>query len=338
MVRLKIFTFLSIFLGINSLFCQEIGHYLKLDGGAGINNLNFKVNRGLSSPNLGNAFNLGYYYFFTPQFGFHTGFGIKIFNNTCKLNYGDTIPTVDIEGKTFDFRIKYDNWIETQTLTALQIPIAFQFKQKLNSKIGINATLGLQVFTPLSSQFQTTGGSITTKGYYKETNVELHSIPAHDFLTSKNSQKGIISNINTSFCTYTALGISIKLIDKVDLYLGGYFEYGLNNSIEEGKLQVYEYNGTYNGLLNSDKVSELKPINYGANIGFIYDLSPKVYTREEMKVMRAKQMQRMQLNKEKQKDAKAKATYKVQKDRDKQKLNRSQQIEKQKANRAKSKK
>ncbi len=328
---------LILLVGCSWLYCQQEGSFVTLDGGAGNNNLNYTIKGGKTSTNIGTTFNLGYNYFFTPEIGFHTGLGIKAFNNTCMLNLRDSILSVDSEGKTFLLRTQYNNWTENQKVTMLDVPLAILYRLRLGDKVGLRANLGIRVLTPLSASYQTTSGSITTTGYYSNVNAELHNIPSHGFLTIKEPQKGEISNINTAISTFAEVGLTVKLIDKVDLYIGGYLDYGLNSAVQPDKKQIYEYNGTYNGMIASDKLKEATPIAVGGKLGFVFDLSPKVYTREEMQVMRAKQMQRMQQAKEKQKEAKAKATNRAQMERDKQKQKRMQQADKQRAQRSKSK-
>ncbi len=328
---------LILLVGSSWLYCQQEGSFVTLDGGAGINNLNYTIKGGTTSTNIGTTFNLGYNYFFTPEIGFHTGLGIKSFNNTCILNHIDSLPSVDIENKTFLLITRYNNWTENQKVTMLDVPIAILYRLGLGAKVGLRGNLGIRVLTPLSASYQTTGGSITTVGYYGIYNVPLHDIPSHGFLTIKEPQKGEITNISTAISTFAEVGLTVKLMDKVELYLGGYFDYGLINAIQASNKEIYEYNGTYNGIFDSKKLTDAKPMAIGGKLGVVYDLSPKVYTREEMQVMRAKQMQRMQQSKERQKEAKAKATNRAQMERDKQKQQRMQQAEKQRAQRSKSK-
>jgi hypothetical protein len=328
---------LILLVGSSWLYCQQSGSFVTLDGGAGINNLNFKIAGGETSTNMGTTFNLGYNYFFTPQLGFHTGLGIKSFNNTCRLNHIDSLPSVDIEGKTFLLRTQYTNWTENQTVTMLDVPIAMLFRLGLGPKAGFRASLGVRVLTPISASYQTTAGSITTVGYYGIYNVPLHDIPSHGFLTIKDPQKGDISNISTAISGFAEAGFTVKLMDKVELYLGGYFDYGLLNAIQPGNKPLYEYSGTYNGIFASDKLKEAKPMAFGGKIGVVYDLSPKVYTREELQVMRARQMQRMQQDKERQKEIRSKEAQRNQMERDKIKADRARQAEKQRAQHAKSK-
>lgn len=71
------------------------------------------------------------------------------------------------------------------------------------------------------------------------------------------------------------LGGLYKLSSGLDLYVGGYINYSLNNiSKDENKL-IFQPNGSYNGLLASSLASNVIPISFGVKVGLNFFLGQK---------------------------------------------------------------
>ena len=48
--------------------------------------------------------------------------------------------------------------------------------------------------------------------------------------------------------------------EKVDLYLGAYFNYGLNNIITPDTKLMFQPNGVYNGVFSSTQTNDVKTL------------------------------------------------------------------------------
>ena len=258
-----------------ALQAQETGNYLDFNVGGGIHNLSYSLLNGTEKGQFGYTINAGYSYFFTPQWGLHTGLGFQSFQSLSTLNYLSTTPEIDSEGQSFLFKANYKNWQERQTALFIEIPLTVQFKLPIAPKFGLLASAGGKISVPFNTTYKSVGGEIVTTGYYSKYNVELSGMPQHGFSTYTNNFTGNIS-LKTSCMAIADLGGLYKLNDKTNLYVGGYINYGLNNIYNTQNKSIYQYNSSsnniYNGLLSSTQTSIIHPISFGLKVGVYWHL------------------------------------------------------------------
>lgn len=261
---------------------QEKGNYFYLNAGGGKHNIAYKPSNGTVKTNLGATANLGWNYFFNSHFGFGTGIGFQTFKSVATLNYMTANPAVDTDNDDYVYRIYYADWQETQNLFSLDIPIGFSYQTKFNEKSGMMFSVGAKISVPLSSKFKSSGGEINTKGFYSQYNVELYDMPQHDFytLTSIPATKFAA---NTSYSVYADLGYLHNLSENLDLYLGIYGNYGLNNLINPSDNLVYQQGGTYNGVLSSNLIEKANLLSVGIKIGINLHIPTKEKTKADNK-------------------------------------------------------
>jgi outer membrane protein OmpA-like peptidoglycan-associated protein len=251
---------------------QQKGSYLLLNAGGGKHNIAYNLENGTVKTGLGLTGNLGYNYFFSPNFGIGTGLGIQTYKSTAVLNYMSANSTVDTDGDAYDFRIYYQDWKESQSLLTLDIPIGFNYQTKLGAKSGLLASAGAKVSIPVKASYETTNGEIVTTGFYEQWNVELGNMPQHnfntltDFPTSKFAAKPVYS-------VYADLGYLHQVTSKMGLYLGAYVNYGLNNFLTLSDKNVYQQDGVYNGVMSSNLISSANLISFGVKVGINLRLS-----------------------------------------------------------------
>lgn len=63
------------------------------------------------------------------------------------------------------------------------------------------------------------------------------------------------------------VGGLIKLSERKDLCLGGYFNYRINNVLTPGSKSISEQDGTYNGVFVSSQVKAVLPLAFGVKVG-----------------------------------------------------------------------
>jgi outer membrane protein OmpA-like peptidoglycan-associated protein len=254
-----------------ALQAQETGNYLDFNVGGGIHNLSYSLLNGAEKGQFGYTINAGYSYFFTPQWGLHTGLGFQSFQSLSTLNYLSSTPDIDSQGQSFTFKANYMNWQERQTALFVDIPLTVQFKLPIAQKFGLLASAGGKISVPFNTGYNSVGGEIVTTGFYKQYNVELSGMPQHGFSTYTNNFTGNLS-LKTSCMAIADLGGLYKLTDKTDLYVGGYINYGLNNIYNAQNKLIYQYNGVYNGLLASTQTNNINPISFGLKVGVYWHL------------------------------------------------------------------
>jgi len=250
-----------------ALQAQEKGNYINLTVGGGYHNLSYTFPNGTEKEQVGYTLDAGYSYFFTRHWGIHTGVGVQTYNSLSTLNYLSNTPDVDTDGQSYDFRANYTNYQEKQQAILIDIPLALQYRLPIGTKFALQASVGAKVSLPFQSTFKTVGGQLVTTGYYSVWDVELSDMPQHGFATMTGSFSGNTA-LKTAYMGIADLGGLIKLSHRLDLYIGGYVNYGLNNVITPDSKLIYQPNGTYNGLFASSQTNKVIPVAYGAKVGF----------------------------------------------------------------------
>jgi len=260
------------FLFCSMLQAQEKQQYLHLTVGGGLHNLSYDLQNGTQSGRFGNTINAGYSYFFNQHWGIQSGLGLQWFNARSTVNYLSATPQVDIDGETFEFRANYNNWQEKQQALFLDIPLTLQYRHALSKRISLQGSAGGKISIPISSSFTSTGGSITTTGYYSRLNAELSDLPEYGFTTTTDSYNGKLS-LRPSYMAIADLGGLYTLSPKVDLYVGAYINYGVNNALKADTKEIYQLDGVYNGVLASTQTTKITPISLGVKVGLYFRLT-----------------------------------------------------------------
>jgi OmpA-OmpF porin, OOP family len=273
----------QIIIGLSLLVCmllkaQDPESYLHFNIGCGLHNLSYNLNDGTKqNARIGYTVNAAYSYFFSSHWGVQSGVGIQTISGLSTLNYQSSISAVDGESRTYDFRTNYKNWEEKQNAIFIDIPLVMQYRHRINEKIGIIGSLGGKVAIPIYQKFESTGnGEIVTTGYYSEWNTELSDLPKYGFTTIKDVPKGNLS-LKISYMAIADFGGLLNLSDKLDLYVGAYLNYGLNNILKSGTKEVYQSDGTYNGIFASTQTSKVIPITFGIKVGVYLKMPGKIF-------------------------------------------------------------
>jgi len=268
------------FLLCGALQAQETGSYINFNVGGGLHNLSYNLQNGTQKGQFGYTLNAGYSYFFTPYWGLHTGLGFQSFNSLSTLNYLSSTPDIDSQGDSYLFKANYNNWQERQQVLFMDIPLTIQFKFPVTKKFGLLTSVGGQISIPVNTSFKTTGGEIVTTGYYEKWNVEMSGMPQHGFSTYNKEFNGKLS-VKPSIMGIADLGGLYKLNEKLDLYVGGYINYGLNNILKTDSKLILQPNapdGIYNGVLASSLTTSVTPVSVGVKVGVYWHLGIKKST------------------------------------------------------------
>ena len=253
---------------------QEGMQYLYFHIGDGVNNLSYNLQNGTEKGLSGNSIDAGYSFFFSPNWGFQAGFGLQTFGALSTLNYIYKTPAVDTDGDSYELRINYKNWKEKQRALFIDMPVSIQYRYWIGkdlglvdkNKLALLVSLGAKVSIPLNAHYKTTGGEIVTTGYFSKWNLELKDMPQHGFLTITDTYTGNVS-LKPSYVGILDFGVLYNLNERLDLYLGTYVNYGLNNILTAGSKQVYQPDGVYNGTLASSQTDNLKLKAFGLKVG-----------------------------------------------------------------------
>ena len=260
---------------------REVQHYLYFNGGGGLNNLSYNLQDGTQKGRFGNTINVGYSFFFNKNFGVLTGVGFQNFGAISTINKQFKTPDVDSDGANYEFRANYANWKEKQNSLFVDIPLAFQFQQPITSRLALISSIGAKISFPLNTNYKTVGGEIVTTGYYSQWNVEYKNLPQHGFTTITDAYKGSLS-FKTAYIGTADLGTIYAITERINLYFGGYFNYGINNILKPDSKLIYQPDGVYNGVLSSSQTNSVKPVSMGLKLGVYFQLG-KVKSLKERK-------------------------------------------------------
>jgi len=274
-----------------ALQAQQTGSFIDFNVGGGYHNLSYSLQNGTQKGRVGYTLNAGYSFFFTPKWGLHTGLGFQSFNSLSTLNYLSTTPDIDTEGVGYDFSANYKNWQEKQQALMIDIPLAVMFKQPISPKLGLLASVGGKISFPVNGSYKSNGGELVTSGYYIKWNVPLSDMPQHGFSTMTNHFSGN-TTFKTAFMGIADLGGLYKLSEKLDLYVGAYLNYGLNNILNPGSQLIYQpkaNSGVYNGMLASTQTNSVTPIAVGVKVGVYLHLGEQSPIVESESLIEPKQ-------------------------------------------------
>lgn len=271
----------QLIIGLSLLFCsviqaQENGHYFSLNAGGGFHNLSYKLKNGSEKGSLGGCIDAGYSYFVNEQWGFHTGIGLQSYSPEATISYETETPSIDTDGESYEFQTYYKSWKEKQQLLFIDIPIGVQYRFGFSEKIRFLSSAGMKILIPVNTTYKTTGGEIVTTGYYSQYNVVLKDLPQHGFSTITDQFCGDIS-MKPSLSGYVEFGALYGLSSALDLYVGGYADYGLNNLAKSKNDAIYQTDGVYNGILSSNQMDKAKVMSLGFKVGIQWHFGGKTF-------------------------------------------------------------
>jgi hypothetical protein len=107
-----------------------------------------------------------------------------------------------------------------------------------------------------------TPGSVTTTGHFLLEDVKYEKLPGNALIDNK-TLPGVSRDIDLGFSAALALeaGTRFTLTDKIELYTGLYFDYGLNNVQKTNDSYLLEYDYSFN--VNESKLKSNSVLNTG---------------------------------------------------------------------------
>ncbi len=181
----------------------------------------------------------------------------------------------DDMGSYFEYRVTTKGYGETQSLTALRLPLTLQYTTGNAAKTQWYLNGGAKFMLPAKVQIKASAASITTTGYYPDVNAEVHDLPQHGFGTIDNWQNTGSYSTKSGWLLTGATGFSFRLnaSGSTRLYAGAYADYGVNN-LQGNKeaLSLVSYNSLSvsnmqaNGTMGMSGVKDFKLVNFGIQL------------------------------------------------------------------------
>ncbi|WP_413511917.1 outer membrane beta-barrel protein [Myroides odoratus] len=169
---------------------------------------------------------LHYDYYLTRKISLGIG-GVYSMNHAkYEVNrlYGSMDKT-DSEGEKFIFNYKASSMQEKITLNQLNIPITVAYTMDNN----LYFRTGVQVGLSMTSEVETTFNQLETEGYFPQYAVILKQPEFQGFGSFGSLKETKDIEVNTRIAWVGEVGYKYELAERQNLYIGLYFDIGLND-------------------------------------------------------------------------------------------------------------
>lgn len=216
---------------------------VSLSFGVGLSSLNYDFEQsGDVKSKIAPSFAIGYTYKLNTNWGVVSGlefatYKAEVSSQEVKAQYAEQ----DNYNDNFEWRLSLQGIKEKQKGSYLNIPIMAQFMPGSGDKFYAN--LGFKIGLPLKGKYESSYTKLIAKGYYPDIDAEYTDIDFRGFGEfSGNSSKGDI-DFKVAFIASAEVGMKWRLTNSLNLYTGGYIDYGLNNIVKNyGQIIDYDKN------------------------------------------------------------------------------------------------
>ena len=270
----KLLLLSAILLGNIAMYSQT-NQSLRASAGIGMVSFSYNLAGGSSKPKLGYGGSFNYSYFFSPNWGIGVGVGASMlttdgFLDGAKVSFENKI---DDEGDLFRKDVYFRDWHEIQKALLVEVPIQlhyeYDFGFKKRRKLYID--LGVKVKLPLMASYVVTKGELEIQGYYPEWNVLLYGMPNHGLGRENIGNTSGPLSLPLNIAATVGVGFSFEVSKKIDVYVGGVFDYGFTSmkGANDGDLLYEDGNSTlkYRGILLSSAVDKVNQISLQGEVG-----------------------------------------------------------------------
>lgn len=263
-------------------------HEFSVYAGGGLSTLRYKTDAGDQKNGSGGLLGIGYRYMFSEMWGLGSGIEISLYNSKSTLdNFSYHYMAMDNNSDSFEFRTKLGSYEEKQQAYYLNIPLMAYLR--IDGNIGFYAAAGGKIGIPLSTKYKTTATTLTNSGYYAYEDYEYTEQQFMGFGVFSVPSKKESFDLKPAFMLSAEVGANRWINDNILLYIGAYFDYGLND-IRKSKnsQQLIPYNTAQptvvaiNSMMNSQYVvngqtadvsDKVVPFAVGIKLGATFSFS-----------------------------------------------------------------
>jgi OmpA-OmpF porin, OOP family len=215
--------------------------------------------------------------------------GLEFFKYQTKATLADNKVyahnLIDDMGSSFEYRVVTSSYSETQSFTALRVPLMLQLTAGSLQKTQWYFNAGGKFMLPAKIAVKATASKIVTTGYYPDVNAEVHDLPQHGFGIVNNWQGNGSYSTKSGWLLTAGTGFSFKLTPSgaKRLYAGVYADYSPGNlQRNTAALPLVTYNSQNaanvqaNGTMGMDAVKNLQLMNIGIQLKLGFGNKQKV--------------------------------------------------------------
>lgn len=292
---------------------NRLGHNIQILIGGGYGSMGYSLGAdGKETGGFGGTAQLRYLYYFTPNWGIGAGVGFANYGSTGTLNtttvfepnqYDSDIAQQTGMGEDYEHHVKTHDWQESQQAYMVDVPIMVQCTYPIsqakmkNGPLKIYADLGADLGFTIAAARRLKGGSIDHVGWYKPWKLELENIDGHDFYTEQaadfETENKKLSLKMPAVGLMADLGVAIPLTSKLDLMVGCYANYTVNDiceqrqdigwrhSTDETDYHNHAFMNDYAGIIGTQYAPSVHPWQAGVRIGLNFNMRPEPKKKKE---------------------------------------------------------
>jgi hypothetical protein len=248
---------------------------LSIYGIGGYSPVNYTLSdNGSKSGGIGGGAGLGYTFNINPSLGIVTGVEMSMYASEASYGRLQKEYGSGTGENRLQFSYSVNGYKETQSIRLFSIPVMVQYSLPLGSgSARFFASGGFKLGFPISATADISPGTATTFGYYAYEDITYVNLPQHGFINNVKLPD-VSRDIDLGFSTSLALetGVRFTLTDKIGLYTGLYFDYGLNSiqKIDDRHLLEYdvanESSFKYNSVLNTALTDKVNLLSIGLKV------------------------------------------------------------------------
>lgn len=283
--KLLFLSFVLLFsMGIAAQTKQEVGAYL----GGGLSTLNYKHVDGRVDNRMGFSLGFSYRYFLAENWAIQSGLELSKYNSEINQDViSGKIDAVDDEMENFEYLYTLGGYNEKQNSYFMNIPIMINYQTGNSSKMtNVYAAAGFKLGLPVSTKYTSSIASITTSGYYSANDVTYDDLLFRGFgtFTDVKTKDKVKSNMQVMLSA--EFGLKNRIGEKLFIYTGLYFDYGLNDLTSKNK-NFIEYNtneplsirnqSILNSRIHADSetkklVNKVNAMSFGVKVNLAFEL------------------------------------------------------------------
>lgn len=274
----KILLSVALFFTAATISAQE-NQLLNVDLGAGLHTLQGKAADGDHGPQMGYTFNLGYRYYIGANWGVGGGLGLSSYGGKTTFNFVEHSEAFDPDvrpgGANYILNTYYNNFVEKQKITQLEIPIVGYYRMRdISRGWDFISNFGIKMGVPIVKKYKLKAGSYETKGAFDFAYAPIDSLQNHGFYvveTNKQKIKSHCKNFSLAICGEAGLQRTIS--KGVYVYGGVYFSYSMLSLAQNNNKALVSPDGTYNGTLASNQCSHANPLQFGVKASLLINFN-----------------------------------------------------------------
>lgn len=229
---------------------------------------------------------------FTKGRHFLIGAGIGLGEWRNKTTNSATMVTpnaIDKDGETYEHRATLDNITEEQKICTADIPLHMIFRASPLRKLSFEARAWAGVTIPFAAKFKTTGGSISTEGYYAQYNLLLYDMPENGFYTDRGSHRGNIRLRTLAAYAGAGAGASVRIGKESALGVEAFIGHAFSDLKRKADVRQFDpdclrANGytdaKYHSILETSECGPIRPTQFGVGLFFRTQIGRRKRKRE----------------------------------------------------------